>query len=125
MIKSKLIIPLTFALVIAGSVSAQAMVWIDPGPSDGIRIQSPTRVQAGKYFQVKLTQKKGKISGICWLDWQNSNGFTGFSNFKMKKGSATFKLLPIQPGSGTMSFDCGTDRGNPIIGGSNTIYIAP
>ena len=92
---------------------------------DGVKVQSPTRVQAGKYFQVKLTSRKGKINGVCWWQWDVSKGFSSPGDFKMKNGSATTKVLPIQPGAGTMSFLCGTSRSNPIAGGYADIYIAP
>jgi hypothetical protein len=123
--KQKLVALFTAALIIAGSTPAQSVQYIDTRMVDGIKIQSPTRVQAGKYFQTKLISKRGKISGICWWDWQVSKGFTGPSNFKMKKGAAMVRILPSQPGAGRMSFICGTDRDNPKIGGSADIYIAP
>lgn len=115
---------ITTTLLVAVSAPAQSVQYIDSRMIDGIKLQSPTRVQAGKYFQVKLISKREKISGICWWDWQVSKGFTIPSDFKMKKGVAVVKILPIQPGVGRMSFTCGTNRNNPKIGGSTDIYIA-
>jgi len=124
MIRSKSIALLTATFVFVGLGPAHSQR-IDTRTVDGIKIQSPTRVQAGKYFQVKLTSKKGKISGVCWWDSQLSRGFTGPSDFRMKNGSATVKILPIQPGAGRMSFYCGTNKSAAIIGGYTDIYIAP
>ena len=121
---SKLIALIIASIMITGSTSAQAQR-INTSMVDGIRIQSPTRVQAGKYYQAKLISKKGKISGICWWDWEISKGFTGPSDFKIRNGTATVKILPIQPGAGRMSFYCGTSRSKPLIGGYADIYIAP
>jgi hypothetical protein len=90
---------------------------------DGIKIKSPTRVQAGKYFKVKIISKSEKISGSCWLD-RNSEGFVSGS-FKMKNGTAKGKILPIQTGPGKLSFHCGTNFSNVKFGGSRIIYIAP
>ena len=92
---------------------------------DGIRIQTPTRVQAGKAFQVKLISKKEKINGICWWEWEISYGFAVPKEVKMKKGVAVVRILPIQPGAGSMAFYCGTNRSNAKAGGSARIYIAP
>jgi hypothetical protein len=92
---------------------------------DGLKIQSSTRVQAGKLFQVKITSGKNKINGICWMNWQLSKGFSIPREFKMKNGMATVKLLPIEPGAGTMDFSCGMNRSTPQAGGSTQIYIAP
>ena len=125
MIKSKLIALLTATFVLVGSAPAHSIQLIDTSMVEGLKIQNPTRVQAGKYFQVKLTSKKGKIYGVCWWDWQLSKGFTGPSDFKMKSGTATVKILPIQPGAGRMSFYCGVNRSKARIGGSTDIYIAP
>ena len=44
---------------------------------------------------------------------------------KMKKGVASVKVLPIEPGAARMSFYCGTDKVNSLAGGSTQIYIAP
>jgi hypothetical protein len=125
MSKPKLVALFTAGLIIAGSTPAQAVQYIDTRMVDGIKIQSPTRVQAGKYFQVKLTSKREKISGVCWWNWDISKGLTGPSEFKMKKGIATVKILPIQPGAGRMSFSCGTNRNNQRVGSYLDIYIAP
>lgn len=125
MTKPKLTALFVFIFILAGSVSAQSIQLIDTSMVEGLKIQSPTRVQAGKYFQVKLTPKKVKISGVCWWDWQLSRGFSGPSDFKMKKGVATVKILPIQPGAGKMSFYCGVNRSKASVGGSTDIYIAP
>lgn len=125
MSKPKLVALLAVFLIVAGSAPAKSVQYIDTRMTDGLKIQSPTRVQAGKYLQVKLTSKREKISGICWWNWQVSKGFTGPSDFKMKKGAAVVKILPIQPGAGRMSFTCGTNRNSPKIGGSADIYIAP
>ncbi len=111
--------------LMVGSAPAQSIQLIDTRMVEGLKIQSPTRVQAGKYFQVKLTSKAGKISGVCWWDWQLSKGFSGPSDFKMKSGAATVKILPIQPGAGRMSFYCGMNRSTAKVGGSTDIYIAP
>ena len=124
MSKSKLVALFTATFVFVGLGPAHSQR-IDTRMVEGIKIQSPTRVQAGKYFQVKLTSKKGKTSGVCWWDWQLSKGFTGPSDFKMKNGTATVKILPIQPGAGRMSFYCGVNRSKASIGGSTDIYIAP
>lgn len=98
---------------------------VDSTMIDGIKIQTPTRVQAGKPFQVKLVSKKEKINGICWWNWEISYGFDVPNEVKMKKGVTKVRLLPIQPGAASMSFYCGTNRGNPKIGGSARIFIAP
>jgi hypothetical protein len=92
---------------------------------DGIKVHSPTRVVAGKYFNVKLTSNKVKAEGVCWLDWESSKGFSFPKEFRMKNGVATVKILPVAPGPGQMSFYCGSSRSNVHIGGSKTIYIAP
>ena len=125
MIKPKIFALLTATFVLVGFAPAQSIQIIDTRMVEGINIQSPTRVQAGRYFQVKLTSKRGKISGVCWWDWQLSKSFTGPSDFKMKNGTATVKILPIQPGAGRMSFYCGVNRSKASIGGSTDIYIAP
>ena len=124
--KSKLTSLAVVTLLIVGTASATAD-YLAPDSSmvDGIKVQSPTRVQAGKYFQVKLTSRKGKFNGICWWQWDVSKGFRSTGDFKMNKGSATARVLPIQPGAGTMYFLCGTNRNNPIAGGYAEIYIAP
>ncbi len=124
MSKPKLIALFTAILVCIGSSQGHAQR-IDTSRTDGLKIQSPTRVQAGKYFQAKLVSMRGKISGVCWWDWQATNGFTGPSNFRMKNGSATVKILPIQPGPGRMTFYCGKNRSEASIGGFSIIYIAP
>lgn len=93
--------------------------------SDGIKFQMPTKVDAGTYFQVTLISKKKKINGICWWDWALAKGFDTPKQAKISKGIAKVKVLPIQPGAGTLSFFCGPNRGNPLIGGSAKIYIAP
>lgn len=92
---------------------------------DGIKIQSPTRVQAGKYFQVKLTSTKSKFTTNCWLNWDGSHGFKIPNDFKMTLGKATVKILPVEPGKGAMNFGCGASRTTPKIGGSTLIYISP
>ncbi len=92
---------------------------------DGIKIQSQTRVVAGKYFQVKLASSKSKITGFCWMDWELSNGFAIPKAFIMNRGIASVKLLPVKPGPGTMSFYCGSSRNYAEVGGSSQIYIAP
>lgn len=124
--KKKLIASALIAFASVGSIPANAE-YLAPDSSmvDGIKIQTPTRVQAGKYFQIKLTSRKGKFNGICWWQWDVSKGFSGSGTFKMKKGSATTRVLPIQPGAGTMSFLCGTSRSKPVAGGYADIYIAP
>ena len=124
MSKSKLVALFTATFVFVGLGPAHSQR-IDTRMVEGIKIQSPTRVQAGKYFQVKLTSRKGKFNGVCWWQWDVSKGFSSPGNFKMKNGSATTRVLPIQPGAGTMSFLCGTSRSNPIAGGYADIYIAP
>jgi hypothetical protein len=97
----------------------------DTSMVDGIKVNSSTRVQAGKYFQVKLTARKSKINTICWLDWELSRGFAFPKDFRMTRGVATVKMLPVKPGSGVMSFYCGVNRSNAQIGGYSEIYIAP
>jgi len=92
---------------------------------DGIKVQSATRVQAGKYFQVKLSSKSNKISGICWMEWSQSKGFNIPKAVKMVEGQATVKILPVEPGAGEMFFYCGKSRNDASAGGSNQIYIAP
>lgn len=98
---------------------------IDTRMVDGLKIQSPTRVQAGKPFQIKVISIKNRFTGICWMDWSESKGFATPNNFKIKKGVASVKILPIEPGAARMSFYCGTDKLNPLGGGSTQIYIAP
>lgn len=118
-----------FSLVLIGgsSSAAHSVEWKKPDSSmvDGIRVLSPTKVQAGKMFQVKLISKKKMINGICWMDWELSKGFSLPEDFKMKGGNSRVRLLPIEPGPGTMFFTCGTDKRNPLAGGSTQIYIAP
>ena len=108
-----------------GTPQATAAYKVNTSMIDGIKVQSATRVQAGKYFQVKLTSKVGKINGVCWLNWALSKGFAVPKDFKMTSGKASVKLLPIAPGAGEMDFYCGPKWGNAEIGGSSTIYIAP
>ena len=88
-------------------------------------IQSPTRVQAGKLFQVNIRLSKSKLSGICWMPSNSSKGFKIPKDFKMKAGKASVELLPIQPGAGTITFYCGTERAVSWASGSTQIYIAP
>jgi hypothetical protein len=97
----------------------------DTSMFEGIRVQSQTRVVAGKYFQVKLVSSKSKITGICWMDWELSSGFSIPKEFRMNRGSASVKILPIKPGPGTMFFYCGIGRNSAEVGGSSQIYIAP
>jgi hypothetical protein len=125
MTKARMLALFIFIFVMAGFAPSQSVQLIDTSMVEGLKIQSPTRVKAGNYFQVKLTSKSGKISGVCWWDWQLSKGFSGPSDFKMKSGVATVKILPIQPGAGRMSFYCGLSRSKARVGGSTDIYIAP
>jgi hypothetical protein len=92
---------------------------------DAIKVQSATRVQAGKFFEVKLISKKDKVNRVCWFNWALSKGFDTPRDFKMIGGKASVKLLPIETGAGKMYFYCGTSRSDAAIGGSRTIYIAP
>jgi hypothetical protein len=116
---------LAVILSIFGINQASGALRVDTSMIDGIKVHSPTRVVAGKYFNVKLTSNKVKAEGVCWLDWEFSKGFTFPKEFRMKNGVATVKLLPVAPGPGEMSFYCGSSRSNIHIGGSKTIYIAP
>ena len=109
----------------SGQTPQERMDSINNSRIDGIKVQSATRVEAGKYFQVKLISNKRKVNGVCWLDWALSKGFAIPREFKMTGGKASVKLLPIEPGAGEMSFKCGAIRGDEAIGGSSTIYIAP
>lgn len=120
-------IPISALLSVLLAPPIYAVTYTKPDTTmvDGIKIQTPTRVQAGKLFQVKLISKKENINGICWWDWEISNGFEVPNEVKMKKGVATVKVLPIQPGAASMAFTCGTNRGNAKAGGSARIYIAP
>ena len=111
--------------LVLGSPKASAVQKINTDMVDGIKVQSPTRVVAGKYFQVKLTSNRGKIDGVCYMYWENSNGFAIPRDFKMTRGVASVKVLPVKPGPGQMSFYCGKTRSDSEIGGSRTIYIAP
>ena len=126
MIRKKLIAATLITLTTLGIFPASAD-YLRPDTSmvDGIKVNSPTRVQAGKYFQVKLTPRKSKINAICWLDWELSRGFAFPKDFRMTRGVATVKILPVKPGSGVMSFYCGVNRSNAHIGGYSEIYIAP
>lgn len=93
--------------------------------SAGIKFKMPTRVEAGKYFQATIISKKSKLNGICWLDWEFTKGFTIPQVVKMRKGIAKGKVLPVEPGAGTVSFYCGPRIGDALIGGRARIYIAP
>ncbi len=93
--------------------------------SDGIKIQSPTRVVAGKYFTVKLTSRIGKPSLFCTMNWYESKGFSIPKGFIMIDGTVKIRLLPVEPGEGKMSFSCVNGQNNPVIGGSRAVYIAP
>jgi hypothetical protein len=103
----------------------ERMKLIQSTKMDAIKVQSATRVQAGKFFEVKLVSKKDKVNGVCWLNWALSKGFDTPRDFKMIGGLASVKLLPIETGAGKMSFYCGTNRSDAAIGGSRNIYIAP
>lgn len=115
-------------------VSIFSMLWvpqsvglqkIDTSHVDGIRIESPSRVQAGKPFQVKLISKRSKFqNGNCWMD-SDAYGFNFPSYFSMSGGKASVKITPIATGTGQLSFSCGPDRRDPRIGSSLQIYIAP
>ena len=122
--KRKLALALAILSLTSSGYPAHA-AYLIPVTVDGLKVQSPTRVQAGKYFQVKLSSKSGKINGICWMEWSQSKGFNIPNAVKMVKGQATVKILPVEPGSGEMFFYCGTSRSDSSIGGANTIYIAP
>jgi len=98
---------------------------IDTSHVDGIRIDAPSRVQAGKPFQVKVISKRSKFqSGNCWMD-SDAYGFNFPNYFPMSGGKASVKITPIATGTGQLSFSCGPDRSDPRIGSSIKIYIAP
>ncbi len=92
---------------------------------DGIKIQSQTRVVAGKYFTVKLTSRIGKPSLFCTMSWYESKGFAIPKGFIMIDGTVKIKLLPVEPGAGKMSFSCVNGQNELVIGGSREVYIAP
>ena len=129
MSKSKLVFVIAISGLIAsiGQNSAMAGKYLPPDTSmvDGMIVHAPTRVQAGKYFQVKLTSRKGKFSGICWWNWDVTHGISAKGDFAVKNGVGGTKALPLQPGAATLSFTCGTSRGNAIAGGNASLYIAP
>jgi len=98
---------------------------IDTSHVDGIRIEAPPRVTAGKPFQVKVISKRSKFqSGNCWMD-SDAYGFNFPNYFPMSGGKASVKITPIATGTGQLSFSCGPDRSDPRIGSSIKIYIAP
>jgi hypothetical protein len=109
----------------SGQTPQERMASIVNTRTDEIKVQSPTRVQAGKSFQVKLVSTKAKINGVCWLNWTLSEGFDIPRDFRMIGGKASVKLLPIEPGAGKMFFWCGAVRNDYALSGSRTIYIAP
>jgi hypothetical protein len=126
MIKKKYVVATLITLTTLGVFPANAdYLRPDTRMVDGIKVSSSTRVQAGKYFQVKLTSRKGKINATCWLDWEFSRGFAFPKDFKMTRGVATVKILPVKSGTGIMDFYCGVNRSNVQIGGSSEIYITP
>jgi len=92
--------------------------------SELIKIQAPTRVQAGKYFQIKLISTTEKINGFCWQEMRTI-GFAAVPDFRMKKGIAVTKVLPVKPGTGSLDFSCGTKSTRGEIGGFSQLYIAP
>ena len=57
----KKVLGFVLTLSIIGITPAYATI-IDTRMIDGIKIKSPTRVQAGKYFKVKIISKSEKIS---------------------------------------------------------------
>jgi hypothetical protein len=66
-LKISVVVPLITLVLFAPSTFA--MQRIDTSHVDGIRIDAPSRVQAGKPFQVKLTSRRSKFqSGNCWMD---------------------------------------------------------
>lgn len=98
---------------------------IDTSSFDGIRIEAPTRVQAGKPFQVKVISKRSRFkNGYCWMD-QDAYGFNFPSYFRMSGGKASVKITPIYTGTGQLSFSCGAEMLYGEIGSSIKIYIAP
>jgi len=98
---------------------------IDTSRIDGIRIEAPTRVEAGKPFQVKVISKRSNFkSGYCWMD-QDAYGFNSPSYFRMSGGRAAVKIMPIYTGTGQLSFSCGVKKLYGQIGSSIKIYIAP
>ena len=122
----KIYLILVIGVLLPGSTpSSYAVQYLDTSMVDGLRVQSAKRVVAGNFFEVKLISRKAKINGVCWWDWEFSNGFDVPKVAAMKKGVATVKVLPIQPGAGRMSFYCGSTRSNPSIGGQAQLYIAP
>jgi hypothetical protein len=113
------------AILILSMPAGFAMQRIDTSHVDGIRIDSPSRVQAGKPFQVQLTSRRSKFqSGICWMD-SGAKGFNFPNYFKMSGGKASVKITPVATGTGILPFSCGTDRSDSRISSYIQIYIAP
>ena len=115
------------ALIVGPTSSSYAVQYLAPDTSmvDGLRVQSAKRVVAGKFFEAKLISRKAKFNGVCWWDWEQSKGIDVPKVAVMRKGVATVKVLPIEPGAGRMAFYCGLSRSNPSIGGQAQFYIAP
>jgi len=98
---------------------------IDTSRVDGLRIEAPTRVTAGKPFQVKVTSKRSKFkNGYCWMD-QDAYGFNPPPYFRMSGGKASVRITPIYTGTGQLSFSCGAEIPYGQIGSSIKIYVAP
>ena len=120
----KITAAITAIILMLGAPAGIARQRMDTSFVDGIRIEAPTRVQAGKPFQVKLTSKRSKIkSGNCWMD-QDSYGFNFPGYFRMTGGKASVKVTPIAWGTGQLSFSCGAEIPYAQIGSSIKIYIA-
>ena len=123
--KMRITSAVTAAMLIISTPAGIAMQRIDTSNVDGIRIDSPSRVQAGKIFKVKLVSRRSKFqNGNCWMD-SSAYGFNFPDIFRMTSGTASIKITPIATGTGNLSFSCGPNRGDSRIGGSLNIYIAP
>ena len=98
---------LTISLVLIGVQSRPAEAdYLRPVIASEINkifISGPSSVQAGKYVTVKLKTDKS-VNGQCFLN-STSKGFANLSFYYAGKNKSV-KLLPIQPGAGTISIEC-------------------
>lgn len=122
LIRIMLLVSIFSMLGVPQSVGLQR---IDTSRVDGIRIEAPTRVKAGKPFQVKVISKRANFkNGYCWMD-QDAYGFRSPSYFRMSGGKASVRITPIYTGTGQLSFSCGLEIPYGEIGSSIKIYVAP
>ena len=89
----------------ASPTSAEYLAPVNASEIDKITISGPTSIQAGKYVTYRLKTNKS-VNSNCFLN-PDSKGFAGIEFYFAGKNK-TIKLLPIQPGAGSISIECRT-----------------